>query len=64
VAELLAGDPRVKTRCRELAGAEAAERAGRLSRLDVDMRVRASGARVHIDLDVEGEVATSQRGVQ
>jgi hypothetical protein len=64
VAELFAGDPRVKARCRELAAAEAAERAGRLGRLDVDMRVRASGARVQIDLDVEGEVAAAGRSVQ
>ena len=58
VAALLAEDPRARVRARELAAAEAADRAGsRLSRVDVDMRVRASGARVHVDLDVEGDVA-------
>jgi hypothetical protein len=61
VAELLAGDPRAKARARELAAAEAAERAGvRLARVDVDMRVRASGSRVHIDLDVEGDLGPAR----
>jgi hypothetical protein len=60
VAELCASDPRVKARAKALATAEAEARAGgRLARLDVDHKTRAVGARVHIDLDVEGEVARS-----
>lgn len=63
VAALLAEDPRAKVRARELAAAEAADRAGsRLARVDIDMRVRASGARVHVDLDVEGDMAKAARG--
>jgi hypothetical protein len=58
VADLLAADPRARQRAHDLAAAEAAEKCGgRLARLDVDLRVRASGARVHIDLDVEGDLA-------
>ncbi len=58
VAALLAEDARLKTRAKALATAEAAERAGqKLSRLDVDLRVRSVGSKVHIDLDVEGDVA-------
>ena len=58
VAELCAHDSRVKARARALATAEAEVRAGgRLARLDVDLKTRAVGSRVHIDLDVEGEVA-------
>lgn len=60
VAELCATDPRVRARAKSLATAEAEARAGaRLARLDVDLKARAVGSRVHIDLDVEGEVARS-----
>ena len=60
VAELCASDPRVKARARALAAADAETRAGgKLARVTVDHKTRAVGARVHIDLDVEGEVARS-----
>ena len=55
VAELVEHDPRVRARARALAAAAAAERAGApLARLDSEIRVRAAGSRVHIDVDVEG----------
>ncbi len=58
VAELAAHDARVHARARALAAAAAAERVGvPLARLDSELRVRAAGSRVHIDLDVEGTVA-------
>lgn len=60
VADLCATDPRVRTQARALAAAEAEERAGApLSRLDIDQKVRSSGTCVHIDLDVEGDVAAA-----
>jgi hypothetical protein len=63
VAELCALDPRVKARAKGLATSEAAARAGaRLERLTVDVKTRAVGARVHIDLDVEGVVTRSSTG--
>jgi hypothetical protein len=57
VAELLEGDARVKARARLLATTAASRRAGApLARVTVEMRVRTSGTRIHIDLDVEGEL--------
>jgi len=55
LAELLARDARVAARARALATAAATARAGApLARLDVELRARATGARVQLDLDVEG----------
>jgi len=57
VAELLEKDVRVTARARALATAGATERAGApLARLDAELRVRSAGARVHVDIDVEGDV--------
>jgi hypothetical protein len=56
VAPLIATDQRVREQARALAIAEAEARAGcRLATPQVDQRVRASGAHIHIDLDVEAE---------
>jgi hypothetical protein len=58
VAELLALDERVRERARVIASADAHERAGaRLARVDCEIRARAVGTRVHLDVDVEGELA-------
>jgi hypothetical protein len=58
VASLLGSDPRACARARVLALAAAEDRArATIVRPIVDVRVRASGAAVHIDVDVEGEVA-------
>src|SRR6185295_4303350 len=57
VAELLEGDARVKARARLLATTAASRRAGvPLARVAVDLRVRTAGTRIHLDLDVEGEL--------
>ena len=57
VADLLADDPRARGRARELALVAAAERAGgKLARTAADLRVRALGQVVQIDVDVEGDV--------
>lgn len=54
VAQLLAGDPRVRQRAREVAAAEAARLAGRpVGPAQLDLRVRVSGRNLHIDIDVE-----------
>jgi len=56
VGDLLGADERVRHRARSLGSAEADRLAGtRLFRAHVDMRVRASGNHLHIDLDVEGK---------
>lgn len=58
VAQLLEKDARVQARVRGIAASAAVERAGApLARLDAEVRVRASGSRVHVDLDVEGSVS-------
>ena len=55
VAELVAGDARVRARARALATAAARERAGgELVSPEIDLRARAAGACVHLDVDVEG----------
>lgn len=55
VAALLARDPRVAARARALALQHASERAGRpLAHLETEIKVRAAGSRVHLDVDVEG----------
>jgi hypothetical protein len=62
VAELVAADPRIRARARTIAAAEAeAQAGGRLARVAVDLRARAVGALVHIDLDVEGDLARMAR---
>lgn len=59
VAALLEKDARVQARARTLAAQAAAERAAApLARLDAELRVRAEGLCVRIDLDVEGETAS------
>lgn len=56
VSELLGADERVRARARKLGANEAARLAGgALQRAHVDMRVRANGNHLHIDLDVEGK---------
>lgn len=56
VCDLLGADERVRNRARKLGSTEAARLAGtQLRRAHVDMRVRASGNHLHIDLDVEGK---------
>ena len=58
VAQLLEKDARVQARVRGIATAAAVERAGAaFARLDVEVRARADGSRVHVDLDVEGFVS-------
>jgi len=55
VAELIPDDARARARARQLAVREAARGAGAapLDPPQVDLRVRAAGALVHLDLDVE-----------
>lgn len=58
VCELLSSDRRVAERARRIALDEARARAARpLLRPQVDMSVRATGAHLQIDLDVEASVA-------
>jgi hypothetical protein len=58
VAQLLEKDARVQARVRGIAAAAAVERSGApFARLDAEVRVRAAGSRVHVDLDVEGFVS-------
>ncbi len=55
-------DARVAARARVLAREAAEDRAGaRLARFDVELKARAAGERVHLDLDLEGglKVASS-----
>ncbi len=55
VAELLSRDARVRARARTLATAAAEERAGaQLAAPEIDLRARAAGSCVHLDVDVEG----------
>jgi hypothetical protein len=50
---LLSSDRRAHERAREIARSEAVARAGReLARIQIDLRVRSSGAHLHMDLDV------------
>ena len=58
VAELALADNRIRDRARAIASADAAERAGTLlARVDCELRARAVGTRVHVDVDVEAEIA-------
>ncbi len=60
-AELAMADKRVRERARKLATADATERAGvPLGRLECDVRARAVGTRVHLDVDVDGEIARAR----
>ena len=53
VAELIAADPRVRERARGIAAAEADRMAGaRLRTPQIDVRARASGRHLHLDIDV------------
>lgn len=55
----LSTDPRLRDRARAVAVTEAERIAGgRLVEASVDVRARASGAHIDLDLDVEGRVAT------
>jgi hypothetical protein len=61
VAELAMADKRVRDRAKALAAADAAERAGTLlARVDCEVRARAVGTRVHLDVDVEAEIARAR----
>jgi hypothetical protein len=61
VAELAMADKRVRERAKALAAADAAERAGTLlQRVDCELRGRAVGTRVHLDVDVEAEIARAR----
>jgi hypothetical protein len=61
IADLALADKRVRDRARALAAADAAERAGTiLQRVDCELRARAVGTRVHLDVDVEAEVARAR----
>jgi len=53
IAELLPADERARERARGLAVAEARRCAGALDAPQVDLRVRATGRQLHIDLDLE-----------
>jgi len=56
IAELLVRDPRVQARARILATSEAARRVGGpIGKLEIDVKSRAAGCCVHLDLDVQGE---------
>ena len=58
VADLAMSDRRIRDRAKSLASADANERAGTpLERVDCELRARAVGTRVHLDVDVEAEVA-------
>ena len=54
---LCANDPRIRERARQLGAREASKSAGRPVRApEVDIRVRAHGTLLHLDLDIEGIV--------
>jgi hypothetical protein len=56
LAELLEAEPQVKTRVEELAGREAARVAGvPLASVETHIAIRAQGAKVFVDVDVEGK---------
>ncbi len=58
VAELFAVDPRVGKRARAIAAADAEVRAGtKLAAAKIDLRARAAGQVVYLDLDVEATIA-------
>jgi hypothetical protein len=56
IADLVLGDPRVQARARVIATQEVARRlSAPVGRVDIDVRVRAAGACIHLDLDVQAE---------
>ena len=58
LARVLAEEPELLSRLRRLALADARRIAQRrVARLETDLRVRAEGCRVLVDIDVEGEMA-------
>jgi len=63
VAELLPADERERERVRGLAVDEARRRAGPLARPEVDLRVRASGHQLRIDMDLEARLEASGEAV-
>ncbi|MCA9679251.1 MAG: hypothetical protein H6709_15565 [Kofleriaceae bacterium] len=54
VVELMPGDDQVRERARAIAVAEATRTAGALTAPAIDLHVRRDGARLRLDLDVEG----------
>ena len=57
VAELITRDDRFRRQAKNLALAEARRAAGRpLTRVQIDVRVRRSGAQLQLDMDVEADV--------
>ena len=61
VAELALADSRVRDRARAIATADAVERAGTLlAQVDCELRARAVGTRIHLDVDVEAEIARAR----
>jgi hypothetical protein len=54
VATLMTDDERVRVRARKVALAQAARTAGEMTTPAVDLHVHRDGARVRLDLDVEG----------
>ena len=61
VAELAMSDKRVRDRAKALAAADATERAGTpLTHVDCELRARAVGTKVHLDVDVEAEIARAR----
>jgi hypothetical protein len=65
VAALLDKDARARARVRATALAAATERAGAdLGPCDVEIRTRAAGTTVYVDVDVEGELAAAAGGAR
>jgi hypothetical protein len=61
IAQLIIHDSRVRTRARELTLADAHERAGvHAQKAQLELRARAVGARVYLDIDVEAELDKEQ----
>jgi hypothetical protein len=61
VAALALADTRIQAHARELAAADATERAGApLASVHTELRARAVGTRVHFDVDVEAEISRAR----
>lgn len=61
LGDLLASDERFRERARHVGAREASRLAGEaLSAPQIDLRVRASGNHLHVDLDVEAAAATAR----